>query len=213
MRQVQPWLQPEGPEPETEYLAPERRYAALDRRDGLHHVRRVRVGLHRAGEVDDNFLGPAALAKAYRFVRRPARRRGRHARWARSNEYGGIWDCTRCMQCVEVCPKGVDPMGRIMALRDKRHGGRIHQHDRRSPRQRLHRVRRAQRLARRDQARRQDVHGITNVKEMLKLVPVGLRAMKAGKMPPLITQEAYPTSKTYSASSTKLKAAKTTRLQ
>ena len=27
-------------------------------------------------------------------------------------------DCTRCMQCVEVCPKDVSPMDRIMDLRE-----------------------------------------------------------------------------------------------
>jgi len=35
------------------------------------------------------------------------------------NEYSGIWDCTRCYECVEVCPKGVCPMDRIMALREE----------------------------------------------------------------------------------------------
>jgi len=30
-----------------------------------------------------------------------------------------MWDCTRCAECVEVCPKGVAPMDRIMALREQ----------------------------------------------------------------------------------------------
>ena len=30
-----------------------------------------------------------------------------------------MWDCTRCMECIQVCPKGVGPMDRIMALRSK----------------------------------------------------------------------------------------------
>ncbi len=69
-------------------------------------------------EVDPNFLGPAALAKAYRFVGDP-RDSADASRLGELNEYGGMWDCTRCMQCVEVCPKGVAPMDRIMSLRDE----------------------------------------------------------------------------------------------
>jgi succinate dehydrogenase / fumarate reductase iron-sulfur subunit len=69
-------------------------------------------------EIDKNFLGPAALAKAYRFVADP-RDAEDHERLRAYSEYGGIWDCTRCMECVQVCPKGVAPMDRIMGLREK----------------------------------------------------------------------------------------------
>ena len=60
----------------------------------------------------------AALAKAYRFVADP-RDDADESRLAMLNEAGGMWDCTRCMQCVEVCPKDVAPMDRIMELRDR----------------------------------------------------------------------------------------------
>ena len=69
-------------------------------------------------EVDPNFLGPAALAKAYRFVADPRDSEDK-ARLEMLSDYTGIWDCTRCYECVQVCPKGVAPMDRIMALRDK----------------------------------------------------------------------------------------------
>ena len=62
-------------------------------------------------------MGPAALAKAYRFVSDP-RDDSTKFRLKALEKPSGMWDCTRCMQCVEVCPKGVDPMGRIMKLRD-----------------------------------------------------------------------------------------------
>ena len=68
-------------------------------------------------EVDKSFLGPAALAKAYRFVSDP-RDDSTKFRLKALEKPSGMWDCTRCMQCVEVCPKGVDPMGKIMELRD-----------------------------------------------------------------------------------------------
>ena len=69
-------------------------------------------------EVDKSFLGPAALAKAYRFV--ADTREGitaRSARLASLQGPTGMWDCTRCNFCVEVCPKDVQPMEAIIRLR------------------------------------------------------------------------------------------------
>ena len=69
-------------------------------------------------EVDDKFIGPAALAKAWRFVDDPRDSKRIDRLKDLNDEHGGFWDCTRCMQCVEVCPKGVAPMDKIMELRD-----------------------------------------------------------------------------------------------
>src|SRR5207253_8457881 len=69
-------------------------------------------------EADKRFLGPAALAKAYRFVADTREGEGdRRARLAALQEPAGIWDCTRCNFCVEVCPKDVQPMEAIVRLR------------------------------------------------------------------------------------------------
>jgi succinate dehydrogenase / fumarate reductase iron-sulfur subunit len=66
-------------------------------------------------EADPDFLGPAALAKAYRFVGDvrdlDARDRLRDLSGAH-----GIWDCTRCYFCNQRCPKGVDPRDAIAKL-------------------------------------------------------------------------------------------------
>lgn len=69
-------------------------------------------------EVSKEFLGPAALAKANRFVADPREPAGakRH-RLAMLEQDHGIWDCTRCNFCVEVCPKDVQPMEAIIRLR------------------------------------------------------------------------------------------------
>lgn len=67
-------------------------------------------------EVDTGFLGPAALAKAYRVVADP-RDEKKAERLAVLNGHGGYWDCTRCNQCVEACPKDVKPMEAIVNLR------------------------------------------------------------------------------------------------
>jgi len=68
-------------------------------------------------EVDPLFIGPAALAKAYRFVGDP--RDGHHEDRLKdlSEDPHGIYDCTHCFNCIEACPKGVAPMSQIMRLR------------------------------------------------------------------------------------------------
>ena len=117
VRQVQPWLQPAGPEPQGEYLASS---------ESMNHLTGV-MGCIMCGacvsdcaalEVDQRFIGPAALTKAYRFVADPRDGAGSSRLFA-LNEPGGMWDCTRCMECIQVCPKGVGAMDRIMALRAK----------------------------------------------------------------------------------------------
>lgn len=65
-----------------------------------------------------DFTGPAALAKAFRFVSDP--REGHKVdRLKELSEVNGIWDCTRCGMCVDACPKGVAPMEAIVKLRTR----------------------------------------------------------------------------------------------
>ena len=180
VRTVQPWLQNSGPEPEAEYVAPNE--------DMLHLAGVMSCIMCGACvsdctvlEVDSSFLGPAALAKAYRFVGDP-RDDADNDRLSALNEASGIWDCTRCMQCVEACPKGVDPMGRIMSLRDKAmQAGFTNTNGARHATFFTNSVGHKGWI---DEFQL-PIHskGVTNVKEMLKLIPVGIRAAKAGKVP------------------------------
>jgi len=66
-------------------------------------------------EADPDFLGPAALAKAYRFVG-DSRDRDQRERLRDLSGAHGIWDCTRCYFCNQRCPKGVDPRDAIAKL-------------------------------------------------------------------------------------------------
>jgi len=69
-------------------------------------------------EVSRNFLGPAALAKAERFLADPREpTAAKQTRLRALEQTHGIWDCTRCNFCVEVCPKDVKPMEAIIRLR------------------------------------------------------------------------------------------------
>ncbi len=117
IRQVQPWLQPAGPTPEAEYMAPAE---AMSHLSGVMTCIMCGVCVSDCTvlEVDSKFVGPAALAKAYRFVADP-RDAATTQRLEALNKAGGMWDCTRCMECIQVCPKGVRPMERIMSLREK----------------------------------------------------------------------------------------------
>ncbi|MEK7286585.1 MAG: 4Fe-4S dicluster domain-containing protein, partial [Nitrospirota bacterium] len=67
-------------------------------------------------EVSPDFLGPAALAKSYRFMVDP-RDQAHKERLELLGEDNGIWDCVRCNFCVSVCPKDVAPMEQIIRLR------------------------------------------------------------------------------------------------
>src|SRR5213593_3049055 len=69
-------------------------------------------------EVSEGFLGPAALAKAARFLSDPREAAAsKLARLVELEKENGIWDCVRCNFCVEVCPKDVKPMEAIIRLR------------------------------------------------------------------------------------------------
>jgi succinate dehydrogenase / fumarate reductase, iron-sulfur subunit len=69
-------------------------------------------------EVSKGFVGPAALAKADRFLSDPRESNASiRARLSALQDEHGMWDCTRCNFCVEVCPKDVKPMEAIIRLR------------------------------------------------------------------------------------------------
>ena len=68
-------------------------------------------------EVDPLFIGPAALAKAYRFVGDPRDAQQFERLKDLAEDPHGIYDCTHCFKCIEACPKGVAPMSQIMRLR------------------------------------------------------------------------------------------------
>ncbi len=185
--EVEPYLQPEDPQPEEEYIASN---------ESMLHLSGVTSCIMCGAcvsdctvlEVDPTFLGPAALAKAYRFTADP--RDGdsdgvSKERLEQLNEPTGMWDCTRCSECVQVCPKGVAPMDRIMALRDQAMAAGFNNTN----------------GARHAQVFTESVGhsgwlnelelpvktvGITNIPALMSFLPVGLRALTHGKLPPII---------------------------
>jgi succinate dehydrogenase / fumarate reductase, iron-sulfur subunit len=66
-----------------------------------------------AREVNPDFVGPHALAKAYRWIA-DSRDQDTPSRLdAVNNDQSGVWGCTRCLNCNQVCPMEVQPLDRI----------------------------------------------------------------------------------------------------
>jgi succinate dehydrogenase / fumarate reductase, iron-sulfur subunit len=117
IRRVVPWLLPAEEPPEgSEYIVPAE--AMLDVTQAMACIHcGVCVSACLSMEVDPDFIGPAALAKAYRFVGDPRDGEEEARLKDLAEDEHGIYDCTHCFACVEVCPKDVAPMDQIMRLR------------------------------------------------------------------------------------------------
>ena len=115
-RRVTPWLLPSGPPPEREYIVPAEAMV-----DVTQSVACIQCGACVSSclsmEADPEFIGPAALAKAYRFVGDPRDGQTTERLYDLANDPHGMYDCTHCFSCIDACPKGVAPMNQIMRLR------------------------------------------------------------------------------------------------
>jgi succinate dehydrogenase iron-sulfur subunit len=116
IQRVTPWLITEGPEPEREYIVPHE--AMVDVTQAMACIQcGACVSDCLSMEVDPLFVGPAASAKAYRFVGDPRDAQHEARLEDLSEDPHGIYDCTHCFKCIDACPKGVAPMSQIMRLR------------------------------------------------------------------------------------------------
>jgi succinate dehydrogenase / fumarate reductase iron-sulfur subunit len=116
IRRVTPWLINREPVPEREYLVD--RESMVDVTQSMACIQcGACVSDCLSMEVDPLFIGPAALAKAYRFVGDPRDDQQFERLDDLAQDPQGIFDCTHCFKCVDACPKDVNPMGQIMRLR------------------------------------------------------------------------------------------------
>ncbi|HKB51599.1 MAG TPA: succinate dehydrogenase/fumarate reductase iron-sulfur subunit [Solirubrobacterales bacterium] len=118
IRRVTPWLLPHGEPPEREYVVePE---SMIDITQSMACIQcGACVSSCLSMEADPDFIGPAALAKAYRFVGDPRDAEAKERLHDLAEDPHGIYDCTHCFSCIDACPKGVAPMDQIMRLRRK----------------------------------------------------------------------------------------------
>jgi succinate dehydrogenase / fumarate reductase, iron-sulfur subunit len=124
IQRVTPYLVNKEPIPEREYIVPHENMV-----DVTQSMACIQCGACVSDclsmEIDPLFIGPAALAKSYRFVGDP--RDAEHLERLNdlSQDPHGIYDCTHCFNCIDACPKGVAPMSQIMRLR-RRAGSDYH---------------------------------------------------------------------------------------
>lgn len=81
---------------------------------------------------DGRYVGPAALAKLYRFVKDPRDERPFSA-LERVDGPDGVWGCDLVLRCNDVCSKDVRPADGIEGLRRKIIAGKIQRLFRRNP--------------------------------------------------------------------------------
>jgi succinate dehydrogenase / fumarate reductase, iron-sulfur subunit len=116
IQRVTPYLINQQPVPEREYIVPHANMV-----DVTQTMACIQCGACVSDclsmEIDPLFVGPAALAKAYRFVGDPRDAEHHQRLLDLSQDPHGIYDCTHCFNCIDACPKGVDPMSQIMRLR------------------------------------------------------------------------------------------------
>jgi succinate dehydrogenase / fumarate reductase iron-sulfur subunit len=115
IRAVKPWLDPGYDEVSEKERIVSQQQMNVIHKEALCIMCGCCVSECNSMESDPEFLGPAALAKGFRFVG-DARDHDDVPRLNSLNEEHGIWDCTRCYFCNERCPKGVDPRDAIAKL-------------------------------------------------------------------------------------------------
>ena len=116
IRRVTPWLLDDGDPPERERVVPPESMVDITQTIACIQCGAC-VSACLSMEVDPDFIGPAALAKAYRFVGDPRDVETRERLYDLAQDPHGIYDCTHCFSCIDACPKGVAPMDQIMRLR------------------------------------------------------------------------------------------------
>jgi succinate dehydrogenase / fumarate reductase iron-sulfur subunit len=114
-RQIEPYLHGKPASADSEY-----RMGEDERKEIDPYVQCILCGICfgvcPAFQRSPRFLGPAMLAKAYRFLA--------DSRESRSGEilnivdgHDGVWGCNTVFQCVKVCPKEVPPTDAIVKIR------------------------------------------------------------------------------------------------
>lgn len=135
-------------------------------------------------EANGNFVGPHALAKLQRTLA-DSRDNLTAARLEKANKIDGVWSCTRCYWCNDVCPMEVAPMERIGDIKREI----LAREDADSSRPVRHRkvlVELVERGGWIDERRFGfDVvgHGFRDWRGLASLLPLGLRLLVKGKLP------------------------------
>ncbi|MDD1718730.1 MAG: 2Fe-2S iron-sulfur cluster-binding protein, partial [Methanoregulaceae archaeon] len=107
-REIDPVLHPAGSPPDHEYLMSQSFVKELEIYTNC-ILCGACFGACPVNAGDPDYLGPAALAKLYRFHIDP-REAGDGSRLLKADSPRGWWDCRLHGNCMTVCPKGVPPI-------------------------------------------------------------------------------------------------------
>ncbi len=116
LRKVMPWfINDDPPPPDIEHLqSPEQAERILE------SVKCIMCGgctsSCPSAWMNADYLGPAALLKAWRFIA-DSRDRATEERIRVVNDHDGAWRCHTIFNCVEACPKEINVTDHIAALR------------------------------------------------------------------------------------------------
>ncbi|HAJ62061.1 MAG TPA: succinate dehydrogenase/fumarate reductase iron-sulfur subunit [Cyanobacteria bacterium UBA8543] len=138
-----------------------------------------------AREVNPDFVGPHALAKAQRMVvdSRDAMKESRLEDYNQGTQ--GVWGCTRCYMCNAVCPMDVAPMDQIGKIKQEI----LERKDDQASRQVRHRktlinlVKKGGWVDERKFGVQVVGNSFRDIKGLLSLGPLGLRMIARGKFP------------------------------
>lgn len=115
---AQPYLQNKGPVPSRERLQSP---AEREKLDGLYECILCACCTSSCPSYwwnPDKFMGPAALLQAGRFIQ-DSRDDHTHERLEKLNDAYSLYRCRGVMNCVDVCPKGLNPTKAIGDIRQQ----------------------------------------------------------------------------------------------
>ncbi|MBD3812104.1 MAG: succinate dehydrogenase iron-sulfur subunit [Betaproteobacteria bacterium] len=121
-RSIKPWLINDEPEPEVERLQSPEDRALLDGAYECILCACCTTACPSFWWNPDKFVGPAGLLQAYRFIA-DSRDEATSARLDNVEDPYRLYRCHGIMNCVDACPKGLNPteaIGRIKSLLVKR---------------------------------------------------------------------------------------------
>lgn len=137
-----------------------------------------------AADVNPNFLGPHALAKAQRILS-DSRDNHTEVRLENYHNTDGVWGCTRCFMCNTVCPMEVNPMDQISKIK----GELLQRKDESDSTMIRHRkvlvnlVKEGGWIDERKFGVFVVANYLRNVKGLLSVLPLGFRMLSHGKFP------------------------------
>jgi len=116
-RMIKPYMEASPDAPEKEFIQSQRKRRKLNE-----IIDCILCGACHASctmtLTDPNYLGPAALLKANRFVQ-DSRDTAAKERLAIVNDENGIWRCHTIFNCQIACPKNLNPTQSIAQLKQK----------------------------------------------------------------------------------------------